>query len=284
MAVTRAFLPDPSSCAQQLRQALPGFVQVDWVDQTGSTNADLIAQARHDPGRMMRPWLLGTHLQSQGRGRAGRTWQNRVGSNLMFSCAFDVFLPARQLPSLAPLLGMAACEALRTQLSHPARLAMKWPNDLLWDHAKLAGILIESSRTSTSAVDDHHLIVVGMGLNLLDARALSQSLQRRIADWSEVAAADIGAAGLQAMDLVRLCAQAWHQALGRATRLGLSELPERFARVDALAGLAVDVIDDGRLRQTGIACGVDASGRLLLRQQQTMHAISVGEISVRVAP
>src|SRR3546814_19071195 len=84
--------------------------------------------------RLDRPWLLGAHLQEKGRGRAGRTWQNRAGANLMFSCAFDVFLSPKLLPALSPLAGIAACEALRELLPPAPRqhLTLKWPNDLPW--------------------------------------------------------------------------------------------------------------------------------------------------------
>ncbi len=260
-------LPTPAALAGALRDALPQFRQVDWVEQTGSTNADLLARARQPGGPPDRPWLLGTHLQSQGRGRAGRTWQNRVGANLMFSCAFDVFLPARQLRTLAPLIGMATCQALRARLDprHRPRLTMKWPNDLLWDQAKLAGILIESTRSGTARAADHHLIIIGMGLNLEDARALSQSLDRRIADWTEVASDDPGAARLTAADLAASAARSWYDALNQATARGFSDLPARYAEVDGLVGRMLDVLDDGRLRHTGAACGIDTEGRLLLR-------------------
>ncbi|MFA7438646.1 biotin--[acetyl-CoA-carboxylase] ligase [Castellaniella sp.] len=280
-----AFLPDPGALAARLQATLPGFQQVGWLSETGSTNADLLERARQDHGQLMRPWLLGTHLQTQGRGRAGRTWHNQIGDSLMFSCAFDVFLPARQLPALAPLLGMASCEALRSLLQpgQCPRLAMKWPNDLLWDQAKLAGILIESSRTGTSPVSDHHLIIIGMGLNLRGADTLADALNRRVADWSRITAADPAAAQVDAGTLVGTCARAWHQALNRVTAHGLADLPERFAQVDALAGLPIDVLDDGHLQQTGVACGIDSSGHLLLRNAAGLHAISVGEISARVA-
>lgn len=278
------FLPDPDQMAAGLRTALPFFRQIDWQAETGSTNAVLLARARQAHGAVARPWLLGTHLQTQGRGRAGRTWQNRVGANLMFSCAFDVFLPARQLPTLAPLIGLASCQALRQQISpeHRSRLNMKWPNDLQWDHAKLAGILIESTRSSTAQVADHHLIIIGMGLNLLDARALSLSLDRNVADWAGLAATDIQAAQSDAVTLAACAARAWYEALNQATAHGFADLPARYAQVDGLAGQPLDVIDAGKLRQTGIACGIDTQGRLLLRNADGVHPVSVGEISVRL--
>src|SRR3546814_14434760 len=62
---------------------------------------------------------------------------------LMFSCAFDVFITPQQLATLSPLAGLAACEALRelVQAQHRKHLSMKWPNDVQWHYAKLAGIL-----------------------------------------------------------------------------------------------------------------------------------------------
>ncbi|MDY0310053.1 MAG: biotin--[acetyl-CoA-carboxylase] ligase [Castellaniella sp.] len=277
-------LPHPAAMASALREALPQFRQVDWLEQTGSTNADLLARARHADGPPDRPWLLGTHLQSQGRGRAGRTWQNRIGANLMFSCAFDVFLPARQLPALAPLIGMVTCQALRTRLAPRCRprLTMKWPNDLLWDQAKLAGILIESTRSGTAQAADHHLIIIGMGLNLEDARALSQSLDRRIADWAEIVTDDPTAAHFTATDLAACAARSWYDALNHATAHGFADLPARYAEVDGLVGRMLDVLDDGHLRHTGAAVGIDTDGRLLLRNVDGTQAISIGEISVRL--
>ncbi len=279
-------MPPPEEMTRTLRAALPLFAQVDWVAETGSTNGDLLDRARDPTGPMTRPWLLGCHLQTRGRGRAGRTWQNRTDTNLMFSCAFDIFLPARQLPTLAPLIGLVSCEALRGQIDPSARahLTMKWPNDLQWKQAKLAGILIESTRSGTTNAADHHLIIIGMGLNLRDAHALSAALNRRIADWAEIASQDPQAAAMTPADLVACIAMAWFQAINRATAYGFENLPARYAQVDGLSGQLLDVLDNGRLLQTGAACGIDTQGRLLLRNASGLHPISMGEISVRVRP
>uniref|UniRef100_UPI00333E41FD biotin--[acetyl-CoA-carboxylase] ligase n=1 Tax=Castellaniella defragrans TaxID=75697 RepID=UPI00333E41FD len=280
------FPPTPEAMAEGLRTALPGAWRIDWVERTGSTNADLLAQARHNAGIPARPWLLGCHLQEQGRGRAGRTWQNRRGANLMFSCAFDIFLPARQLPTLAPLIGTSSCETLRGLLGQDTRkrLLMKWPNDLLWDQGKLVGILIETTRAGTATAPDHFIVIIGLGLNLRDARALSQSLSRQVSDWAGIAAADPLAGQIDAVTLVARLARAWYDDLNRVTARGFKGLATRYAKVDALEGQHLDVLDDGRLLYTGIACGIDAEGRLLLRNAQGEIAVSVGEVSVRARP
>ncbi len=277
--------PAPECLQHTLGQALSGFKQVSWLAQTGSTNADLIAQARSQTSQQKRPCLLGTHLQTSGRGRAGRSWQNRVGANLMFSCAFDIFLPVRQLTALAPLLGMASCLAIRSLLcpAKRARLTMKWPNDIMWDQAKLAGMLIESSKASTSNAPDHYLIVIGLGLNLHDARSLAQSLQRRISDWAEIRRSGALAKPTSVQDLVGLNANAWLRALEQAGKTGLHNLPRQFVEVDALAGKMIDIHDNGRLLHSGVASGIDPSGRLLLRTQDGIQAVYVGDVSVRLS-
>src|SRR3546814_15728798 len=57
--------------------------------------------------------------------------------------------------------------------------------------------------------------------------------------------------------------------------------PERYAKVVCLAGQHINVLDDGRITQAGIACGVNTFGQLLLRTPEGEQAISVGEVSVR---
>lgn len=277
-------LPAPGQLKAALIDALPSFHQIDWVESTLSTNAELMARARASDGPVARPWLLGAHLQERGRGRAGRTWQNRTGANLMFSCAFDIFLPSQQLPALSPLAGLAACEAMRRLIGPALRsqLNMKWPNDIQWRLAKLAGILVEVTRAGTSRLaPDHYVAVIGMGINLSDARALSQSLDRQVADWSEIAQEDTRSATVSAAEIVAHIASSWYTSLNDVTAHGLAGLPDRYAEVDVLAGQHINVLDNGRLTHAGIACGVNDLGQLRVRTHAGETPISVGDISVR---
>lgn len=266
-------LPAPEALARILSERLPAFRETAWTATTGSTNADLLARARGGVGG--KPWLLGAHLQESGRGRAGRAWKNSVGAALMVSFAFDVHLPAASLPALSPLAGLAAGEALRA-LAGPAAdaLRVKWPNDVQWGEAKLAGLLVESLRNPGGA-GASHTVVVGMGLNLRDADALSRALQRPIADWRSVAAATGAAAG--AADIVCAVANRLHETLRELQAGGFEGFIERYRQIDALAGRAVNVIDQGQVVRQGIAQGIDAQGRLLVDGQPVM----LGEISVR---
>jgi BirA family biotin operon repressor/biotin-[acetyl-CoA-carboxylase] ligase len=292
-------LPSPQDLLAQLQPRLPGFGQLAWVETTGSTNADLLARVREQAGA--RPWLLGAHLQQTGRGRAGRPWQNRPGEALMFSCAFDTTMPAATLPALSPLAGLAACEALRSlaggsagglagastagSFTGPAtgssagpaeELRVKWPNDLQWGEAKLAGILVETTRNFSGA-SNSHTVVIGMGMNLTDGARLSQELSRNVADWSALGLATPLA------DIVAAVALAWQRVLKEVRDTGFQAYIARFQRVDALAGRDVNVLDHGNVLQSGIASGTDAHGRLILQTSTARIPISVGEISVRIA-
>jgi len=271
-----------SALTPALTSLLPGFASLQWVDSTGSSNADLINRARQIDVPAL-PWLLGADNQSSARGRAGRPWQNTSGSTLMFSCAFEVNLPIAQLPGLSPVMGIAACEALRALISahlastrhHHAerRLQLKWPNDLQWDQAKLAGILVESANRPGS---NKPVIVAGIGLNLKDAGVLSASLGRAIADWSQIAQ-------IAPVQIVASIAGAWSRAIDDYTAGGYAAFQSRFDQVDALVGQQVDITDKGQLLQTGQACGTDSIGRLLLRTEHGLSAITVGDASIRLA-
>ncbi|WP_427184278.1 biotin--[acetyl-CoA-carboxylase] ligase [Bordetella bronchialis] len=276
-------LPSPDHMAATLRARLAdgspaSFGRVDWMAQTGSTNADLLSRAR-EQGNVgaPKPWLLGAHLQQAGRGRAGRAWQNRPGAALMFSCAFDTALAPAGLPALSPLAGLAACEALRGIAGTAGSpLCIKWPNDVQWGQAKLAGVLVETARAA-GAPSGGHTVVIGMGMNLCDGAALSRALERDVADWSMVGCA----AALS--DVVAEVALAWRDALAGIARDGFAAYIGRFRRLDALEGQDVQVLDRGQVLHRGLGCGVDAQGRLRVRTMDGELPVSVGEISVRPA-
>ena len=285
-AIPQLPLPMPERMQSLLRQGLPEFHSIDWVGCTMSTNGDLMERARAEAGVLARPWLLGAHLQERGRGRSGRSWQNRSGANLMFSCAFDIFLPPASLPTLAPFAGVIATETLRGLLTAKSRplLTMKWPNDIQWSFAKLAGILVEATRAGTARLTaDHHVVVVGIGINLDDARALSTSLNRRIADWSEIARHDSAGSRVRPEQIVMRIARAWYENFSALTSQGFEGLPQRYSDVDGLVGQKVDIIDNDRVVRSGNAAGVNEYGQLLVRNGIEEHAVSVGEVSVRPA-
>ncbi len=216
----RAEFLTPAAFVERLRLALPDFGSVQWAQETGSSNDDLSQGIKRGSVNAM-PWLLGAHTQGAARGRAARPWQNTAGDSLMFSCAFAPEIPLTQLPGISPALGVATCLALRhlfaPLLGQQAcqALALKWPNDLQWGSGKLAGILVETAQRPSTR---NPCLVIGIGLNLRGARALSTHLARDIADVSEILAgvspsSELDTAVLCPSNIVVAIAQAWKKAL-----------------------------------------------------------------------
>ena len=311
--------PTPSAFIERLTLALPDFGSIQWVQATGSSNDDLSQRIKLGSSQAT-PWLLGAHTQHSARGRAARPWQNQAGDTLMFSCAFEPNISLSQLPGLSPALGVAACLALRQLLTpllgHEScqQLALKWPNDLQWGSGKLAGILVETAQRPGSRLP---CLVVGIGLNLRGAQALSAQLSRGIADISEILAsasiaslasiatiapiapmAPSGPSGVSAPNasipgaapalcpslIVATLAQAWQKALDVYAAAGYAAFQDLFHAVDVLASEPVEVIDQGRVLQTGIARGTDSIGRLLVQTDTAVVPVLVGDVSVRRQP
>ncbi|MDO5666884.1 MAG: biotin--[acetyl-CoA-carboxylase] ligase [Alcaligenaceae bacterium] len=280
-------LPPSAQLATKIKEELPGFAEVQWVDQIDSTNTQLISSARQREPVQERPSLLGAHHQTSGKGRGGRHWKDLDKTTLMFSCAFDVDMPATQLPMLAPLCGIVVCEQLR-QLVGPQnqhRLSMKWPNDILFDGAKLSGLLVEAVRPTVGRFSaHHHVVVIGMGLNLSHAKALSESLQRAVADWTSVLSSlqdREHKAANNVSSMVALIANAWYQAVLQYQTNGFEPFVTRHAAVDALKGQMVDVVNGQELMFSGLAQGVDKNACLQVMTEEGLKQVIYGDISIR---
>lgn len=217
---------------------------------TGSTNDDAAAWARAGAPAGA---VVVADEQTRGRGRLGRRWHSPPGESLYFSVVLRPPLPPHRVPPLTLAAGVAVAEALVEVLgpSLPAP-ALKWPNDVLLDGRKVAGILTEMS----ADLDHVHHLVVGIGVNL-NVRAFPDELAAiatsvAVARGEPVARADFAA---------RLCARleywvdrfvaegapaivaAWKQHarfFGRRVRV--------TAGRDVVEGVAEDLEDDGALR------------------------------------
>jgi BirA family transcriptional regulator, biotin operon repressor / biotin---[acetyl-CoA-carboxylase] ligase len=141
--------------AGALRAALVGpWAQLDVVERTGSTNADLLAAAT--AGARDRTVLVAEY-QEAGRGRMTRSWVSPPGTGLTVSVLLrPVGVPASRFGWLPLLTGLAVLDTVRRFSSAPAGL--KWPNDVLIGERKVCGVLAE-------ALPDGQGVVLGAGLN-----------------------------------------------------------------------------------------------------------------------
>jgi BirA family biotin operon repressor/biotin-[acetyl-CoA-carboxylase] ligase len=239
-------------------------VDVEVVAHTGSTNADLLARAGH----LARPVLLIAEHQSAGRGRAGRSWLSAAGSSLTFSLAWKFAGAPQRLLGLPLATGVALAEAVAAQ-GVPVQL--KWPNDVLKDGAKLAGILIETR----GALDGGTWTVIGIGLNLLMPEEMEQRIGRTVAaaPWLARMDRDVLMASLLA---------ALVGAMNQFEATGFGSFRARWDGLHAWRGQPVTIVDAGAAAQQGVAVGVDDSGRLLLDTDAGRVAVMAGDVSLRL--
>ena len=201
----------------------PGW-HVEEVAETGSTNTDLLARADSAADRT----VLRTDHQTAGRGRLDRRWDAPPGTNLLVSLLF------RDVPDdpgeLTRRVGLAIVDAVQRLAGR--RAVLKWPNDVLLDGAKLAGILAQ--RAPNGAV------VVGTGVNLGWAPPGAAKLGEHVTPGTALAAL-LAAFDELPVDPVTLMERYRDtlDTIGRAVRV---ERPD-----DDLIGRAVAVADDGRL-------------------------------------
>lgn len=139
-------------------------------------------------------------VQTQGRGRAGRSWHTTPGRGLALSVLLRQGCDRRQLGLLPLAAGLAVARALETLGARPA---LKWPNDVLLGGRKVCGVLCESRRQPAAAGGTVEAAVVGVGLNVsqgaadfpaeLAGTATSLALEGIAADRERVAAAFLDA-------------------------------------------------------------------------------------------
>jgi BirA family biotin operon repressor/biotin-[acetyl-CoA-carboxylase] ligase len=190
--------------------------RIVWLERTGSTNDVARAAAERGAGERL---AVFADVQTRGRGQHGRTWITPPGRALLFSTLWRSPAIGQTLPMRC---GVAVVEAL-ARFGVDARL--KWPNDVLIDGAKVAGVLVESGYLG----ERPEYFVAGIGLNVLQTRdelpataypATSLRLATgRLVDRSELAAALLDALAEPPADLP----ERWRALLvsgGAATHAG----------------------------------------------------------------
>ncbi|MBQ0893621.1 biotin--[acetyl-CoA-carboxylase] ligase [Micromonospora sp. U56] len=279
-------LDRPPLSAARLARALTAphgpWRRLDLRAETGSTNADAVTAARAGEPEGL---VVVAERQTAGRGRRGRIWQSPARAGI----ATSVLLrpgeavadrgwppaPATGYGWLPLLAGVALVEAVARLAELDARL--KWPNDLLVDDAKCAGILAEAVPGTSPAQPP--AVVLGIGLNVTlrtdelpenptglpatslqlagatatDRDPLLRALLRSLADWYD----------------------RWRTAGGDAVASGLREA---YVASCATVGRRVRVLLPDGAELTGLATGVDADGQLLLDTGAGERRLAAGDV------
>lgn len=249
--------------AEAIRARLPG--QRVWVeDRVDSTNALALRYLTcHEP-----PFVVLAEAQTAGRGRRGRHWVSPYGENLYFSQVIRIERSATQLQALSLVVGVAVLRTLR-QLG-VAGLGLKWPNDLLVEGKKIAGILLELSGDPADVCQ----VVIGIGINA-NMRAGSGIDQ----DWTSVCL-ETGRQ-VERSELAAALAVELEQVLRVHCEQGFAAFHGEWEASHAWQGREVRLIS-GVHEIGGTVLGVTIDGGLRLAGEGGEQVYSGGELSLRL--
>lgn len=184
--------------------------------------------------------------QTAGRGRRGRSWESPPGQSLLLSVV---------LRSAPDLLTLRVAVAVANACGEDAQI--KWPNDILVNERKVAGILCEQEPGEDWAI-------AGIGINVaVDLNQMTGELHTTAGTLGR----EQSAIGPLRDELL--------EHLDAALRLDTAELVKQWSARDALTGHRVEW-NGG----TGIAAGIDSDGRLLVDSGSEQFALDAGEVSL----
>lgn len=236
------------------------------IDETDSTNEEL----KRNWNKLSGGTLLLARRQTNGRGRMGRSWESKEETGIWMSFILKPQISPCNISSLTLVAAMACQEAIR-KVTH-IEAVIKWPNDIVFNGRKLAGILTEA------AFDNYRTsyVIVGIGINVS-----MRNFPKELADR----ATSLVIEGLENVDRNLLvaefgnCFEKYYDIYLKNENM--SELKTEYENKLVNLGKEVVVMDsDSQFR--GVAKGISDSGELLI-QNESGNVISVrsGEVSVR---
>ncbi len=243
-------------------------VSIEVADSIDSTSSELL---RRSARASVHRRLLVAEVQTAGRGRRGRGWTSVAGGSLAFSLGWRFEQGAGFLAGLSLAVGIALARALEAEGFRD--IALKWPNDLLYRHCKIGGILIELSGDALGP----SLAIIGVGLNVRIPPGARRDIAQAVADLTSIDPA-------REIDRNRLLARIAEELISlleRYARDGFAPFMAEWQRRHALHRKAVRVLLPDGSTARGHVAGVDADGALVLDDGGRRRRFVTGEVSLR---
>ncbi|MDC9720290.1 MAG: bifunctional biotin--[acetyl-CoA-carboxylase] ligase/biotin operon repressor BirA [Gammaproteobacteria bacterium] len=255
-------LLDVEAIQRQLPVLNPTF-NVQLHMSLASTNQTLM---QHLQDQSIHGEVVLAEVQTSGRGRLGRQWQSPFGQNIALSLGWHFAGGAAALEGLSLIVGLALVQALEDLGVYQAQL--KWPNDVIVDGQKLAGILLEMRGDATGPCH----VVIGIGLNVhLDADDLI--------DQPWVSLKQLGYR-LSRNDVVARILLRLNQQVCHFVKHGFSSVRSQWHQHHCYQDKRVRLLLPGR-EIDGICRGVDQVGALVMEHDGATNTYNGGEISLR---
>jgi BirA family biotin operon repressor/biotin-[acetyl-CoA-carboxylase] ligase len=244
---------DPARLRQLLRtERLAG--KLHYFSQIGSTNSHARGLAENGA---VEGEIVVAEAQTQGRGRLSRRWESPPFANLYLSVILRPHLPPRHAPQITLTAAVSLADTVGSFLSRPP--AIKWPNDILIDGKKVAGILTEA------ACDAEHIeyVILGIGLNVNYRRdAMPKELRERAISLADAIGENVPRESVFARLIHDL-----DRCYGELEEAGFESLRPRWKAYFGLRGRRVRVEHNGQTI-LGRAIDIDSEGALIVEDDR----------------
>ncbi len=265
-------LLNQASIQQALSHKLQGssnlFQEIEVVSSIDSTANYLVQQWRKNPGKGR--VCIAEH-QTAGRGRKGRPWISPFGANLYFSIGLELPLGLSALGGLSLVIGMALTQSINQLVTSEEQVKIKWPNDLLYQNRKMAGILVEASGES----NDSSFLNIGVGINWNMQQTQGHLIDQPWANLTEVIPDSITRNQLLGMllaDLEKDLKQYLHQ--------GFTNFAANWPKLSAYY-LQPVVVHTLKGEVSGKEVGIESNGALQVAVDNSVQVFYSGEVSLR---
>ena len=241
---------------------------IDLLFSTRSTNMDAMRKGQEGEDHYL---VLAEH-QTNGRGRRGKAWVSPLGANISLSMLWTFKSGMAALEGLSLAVAILVVDALRA--CGYEGMGVKWPNDILLNSCKLAGILIEISGEAEGPCK----VVIGIGINVKMPYSSGLGIDQAFTDLASNFEISPDRSRIVASLVARLSA-----GLGVFASHGFAAFAPRWNDIDVYRGRDVEIIS-GSTRRVGRALGVSDTGALLLETEDGVAHIAGGELTPSLRP
>jgi BirA family transcriptional regulator, biotin operon repressor / biotin---[acetyl-CoA-carboxylase] ligase len=258
-------LLDASYIINELGEAKQLLSQLEVLTLVDSTNNYLLNKTEY-----IGNYAVFAEQQTAGRGQFQRTWYSNFGKNIALSLLWQFSNPFSKLAGLTLAVGIAVVKALEEY--GLKRIQLKWPNDIMYEGKKLAGILIESRFIERKL----QKMVIGIGLNLYDPSTHSPTKAQAITSIFSLQNSPPRRNQLAVFILKNLI-----RTLIEFEMKGFDYFIQDWQRLDNLAGKLVTIQNRSNFIE-GIGRGINTQGQLCIQIKNKIHYFNNGEIRVKL--
>lgn len=258
----------------QIRQGLNRDCELFLFEKTDSTNEQAMLKVKQGCAL---PLACFAEEQTQGRGRRGKVWVSPPGASVYLSLAWKFDLSVNDLGCLSLAIGVAVARVLKS--IGLKQVGLKWPNDVLVDDKKIAGILIETSQITNKTTT----AIIGVGLNF----KLPDKLPNVPAQpWTDIVSSLSEALLLKkklgrnkiASLLLQEC-----MAVCESFAQTRQELMIEYQQYDICLQQAVNVYLENAPIMQGVVIGFETNGEIRIRINDKERLFNSADISLRKA-